>query len=84
MLRWSVELGEFDIQYSPRTAIKAQVLADFISELTPKDHAVEQENNGRTWTMHVDGSATAEAAEIGLILKGPTGETYERLLRLQF
>ncbi|CAL9025321.1 unnamed protein product, partial [Prunus brigantina] len=29
---WSVELGEFDITYRPRTAIQAQ--ADFISEFT--------------------------------------------------
>ncbi|KAK3016570.1 hypothetical protein RJ639_007070 [Escallonia herrerae] len=33
-----VELGEFDIQYIPRTAIKAQALADFIVECTsPED-----------------------------------------------
>lgn len=32
---WAVELANFDIQYEPWTAIKAQVLADFIAELTP-------------------------------------------------
>ncbi|KAK3001469.1 LOW QUALITY PROTEIN: hypothetical protein RJ639_022468 [Escallonia herrerae] len=32
LVNWSVELGEFDIQYKPRTAIKAQALADFIVE----------------------------------------------------
>ena len=37
LLKWAVELGEFDIQYQPRTAIKAQALADFIAELTPKE-----------------------------------------------
>lgn len=35
MLKWLVGLGEFDIQYAPRTAIKAQSIADFVSELTP-------------------------------------------------
>ena len=34
MLKWSVKLGEFDIQYVPRMAIKAQVVADFVLELT--------------------------------------------------
>ena len=34
LLKWSVELDEFDIQYVPRTAIKAQSVVDFISELT--------------------------------------------------
>nr|XP_009400985.1 PREDICTED: uncharacterized protein LOC103985099 [Musa acuminata subsp. malaccensis] len=83
MLRWSVELSEFDIQYSPRMASKAQVLADFISELTPEDHAIGQGNNESTWTLHVDGSATADMAGVGLILKSPSGETYKRSLRLQ-
>uniref|UniRef100_A0A804HNC6 Uncharacterized protein n=1 Tax=Musa acuminata subsp. malaccensis TaxID=214687 RepID=A0A804HNC6_MUSAM len=54
----TIKLSEFDIQYSPQNAIKAQVLADFITELTPED--------------------------FGLILKSPTGETYERSIRLQF
>ena len=66
------------------TAIKAQVQADFISELTPKDHAMEQENSKNTWTQYVDGSSTTGVARVGLILKGPLGETYERLLQLQF
>ncbi|KAK3001138.1 hypothetical protein RJ639_021971 [Escallonia herrerae] len=38
LVNWSVELGEFDIQYKPRTIIKAQALADFIVECTlPED-----------------------------------------------
>lgn len=34
LTKWSIELSEFDITYRPRPAIKAQVLADFISEFT--------------------------------------------------
>jgi hypothetical protein len=30
-------LSEFDIDYRPRTVIKAQALADFIAEFTTKD-----------------------------------------------
>ncbi|KAK3012582.1 hypothetical protein RJ639_009731 [Escallonia herrerae] len=38
LVNWSVELGEFDIQYKSLTAIKAQALADFIVECTsPED-----------------------------------------------
>lgn len=32
LLKWAVELSEYDIQYKPRTAIKAQVMADFVVE----------------------------------------------------
>ena len=33
LLKWVVELSGFDIEYRPRSAIKGQVLADFIVEL---------------------------------------------------
>nr|XP_027086382.1 uncharacterized protein LOC113708109 [Coffea arabica] len=32
MVRWAVELSEYDLSFQPRTAIKAQALADFIAE----------------------------------------------------
>uniref|UniRef100_A0A2N9G2A0 Reverse transcriptase domain-containing protein n=1 Tax=Fagus sylvatica TaxID=28930 RepID=A0A2N9G2A0_FAGSY len=37
LIQWSIELSEFDIDYRPRTAIKAQALADFIAKFTSKD-----------------------------------------------
>ena len=35
LIQWAMELSEFDIRYHPREAIKAQALADFITEFTP-------------------------------------------------
>uniref|UniRef100_A0A2N9ERC7 RNA-directed DNA polymerase n=1 Tax=Fagus sylvatica TaxID=28930 RepID=A0A2N9ERC7_FAGSY len=43
LVQWSVELSEFDIDYRPRTAIKAQALADFIAEFTSKDDEPTEE-----------------------------------------
>ena len=37
MVQWAIELSQFDIEYHPRTAIKAQALADFIVEFTLPD-----------------------------------------------
>ena len=37
MVLWAIELSEFDIQYYPRTAIKGQVVIDFIVEFTSDD-----------------------------------------------
>jgi hypothetical protein len=34
IVKWSVELGEFDLEFFPRQAIKSQILTDFISEWT--------------------------------------------------
>ena len=31
MLKWSLELSEFDIQYERKKALKAQALADFVA-----------------------------------------------------
>ena len=37
MVQWAIELSQFDIEYHPKTAIKAQALADFITEFTLPD-----------------------------------------------
>ena len=53
MTLWTIELSEFDIQYSPRTAIKGQVVADFIPEYTQLE-GKEAEVLGQ-WSIHTDG-----------------------------
>ena len=60
-----VELGEYDVIFRPATAIKSQVLADFVAEFSPTLLlALEQEVRlrGKTkeegeWILHVDGSS---------------------------
>ncbi|XP_075483729.1 uncharacterized protein LOC142523882 [Primulina tabacum] len=37
MIKWTVELGEYDIEYKPRVAIKAQALSDFLSEMVQSE-----------------------------------------------
>ena len=37
MVQWVIELSQFNIEYLPITAIKAQALADFIAEFTFPD-----------------------------------------------
>ena len=34
MTKWAIEFGEFEIKFMPRTAIKGQALADFVTEFT--------------------------------------------------
>jgi len=48
-----VELSEYDIEYKSRVAMKAQVLADFLTEL-PVLSTLEQPDN-QTWKLHVYG-----------------------------
>ena len=44
-----IELGQFDIEYRPRVAIKAQVLVDFIAEFTYS--CKEEESPMEIWTV---------------------------------
>ena len=37
MALWAIELSEYDVQYHPRTAVKGQIVADFIAEYTPSE-----------------------------------------------
>ncbi|KAK3037084.1 hypothetical protein RJ639_029926 [Escallonia herrerae] len=76
LVNWSVELGEFDIQYKPRTAIKAQALADFIVECTlledtPQLMIYEVPD---LWNHYVDGSLAVGSSGVGIILISPEGE----------
>jgi len=56
MVRWAVELSEFDIVYEPRGSIKGQIYADFVSELSPGGAQQEVELDSQ-WLLSVDGSS---------------------------
>uniref|UniRef100_A0A2N9HQ03 Uncharacterized protein n=1 Tax=Fagus sylvatica TaxID=28930 RepID=A0A2N9HQ03_FAGSY len=85
LIQWSIELSEFDIDYRPRTAIKAQALADFIVEFTSKDdEPTEDVEQTSKWTMNIDGSSTKDSGRIGVVLKSPEGDTIKQAVRLQY
>ncbi|KAK3004136.1 hypothetical protein RJ639_018990 [Escallonia herrerae] len=71
LVNWSIELGKFDIQYKPHTAIKAQALADFIVECTLPENTPQLviSEVPDPWNLYVDGSSAASSsgAEISLI-----------------
>lgn len=58
IIQWAVELSQFDIKYRPRTAIEAQILADFIVELTLP--IVEEEKKNEIWMINTNGSSTKD------------------------
>ena len=39
LMKWTIELSEFDIRYKTKTAIKGQDLADFVMEFTSVEPA---------------------------------------------
>ena len=56
MVQWAIELSQFDIEYLPRMAIKAQALADFIVEFTFLDED-NLTNKAERWTIQTDNSS---------------------------
>ena len=83
MVRWAVELSEFDIQYEPRGSIKGQVHAEFVAELSPGGDPQEAEL-GSQWMLSVDGSSNQQGSGAGIILEGPNGVLIEKALRFAF
>ena len=82
MVRWAVELSEFDIQYEPRGPIKGQVYADFVVELSSA--ATHHEGAGFRWVLSVDGSSNQQGSGVGVIFEGPDGLLIEQALQFAF
>ncbi|KAL0292641.1 UNVERIFIED_CONTAM: Ribonuclease HI [Sesamum radiatum] len=72
MIKWSYELNEFELEYRPRTAIKAQALADFLLEYDPGEGT--EGADPKEWIVYVDRSATTSQAGGGVVLREPEGE----------
>ncbi|KAK1602583.1 hypothetical protein QYE76_037577 [Lolium multiflorum] len=71
--KWGIELSAFDINYKARTAVKSQVLADFVADWTEAPD-MNLEPEPETWVMHFDGSKQHQGSGAGVTLKYPTGE----------
>jgi len=82
MVKWAVELSEFDIKYEPRGPIKGQVFADFVVELSSEN--VQDAEDDFRWVLSVDGSSNQLGSGAGVILEGPNNVLIEQSLRFAF
>ena len=76
-----MELSEFDIKYRPRTAIKGQVLAEFIVEWSD---ARKQEVDNEKWVLKTDWSSQAQCGGAGIILNSSEGPAIAQAIKLAF
>ncbi|GJT00190.1 reverse transcriptase domain-containing protein [Tanacetum coccineum] len=84
--KWSVLLGEHNISYRPRTAVKGQILADFLIE-KPETDAVLPQSEVKLqdpWILFTDGSSCVDGSGAGLILTNPEGMEFTYALRFEF
>ena len=85
LLKWSVELSQFDVSFHPRTAIKGQALTDFITECAGHTEDVKEDSHPiPKWELYVDGASNECGAGDGIILISPEGHRIHSALRFKF
>ncbi|XP_074344614.1 uncharacterized protein LOC141683736 [Apium graveolens] len=99
MLKWTVELGQFEVDYKPRTAIKGQALADFVLEFPPYQEVElgalvvipstvevgsESQNSAPWWSLFVDGASNGDGTGGGIELISPEAHKIRRATHLAF
>jgi len=78
MTTWAIVLSEFGLRYEGRGPMKAQFLADFLTELQP---VAEKKT---FWLLSVDGSSNRKGSDAGIILEGPGEVAVEQSIRFGF
>ncbi|XP_074351692.1 uncharacterized protein LOC141690829 [Apium graveolens] len=99
MLKWTVELSQFEVDYKPMTAIKGQALADFVLEFPPyqevepgalvvipstEEVGLESQNSAPWWSLFVDGASNGDGAGAGIELISPEAHKIRRATHLAF
>ncbi|KAL5749566.1 hypothetical protein ACOSP7_024169 [Xanthoceras sorbifolium] len=84
MIKWSVELSEFEISFQPRNAVKGQAISDFVSEFTVKDVASVTSGHVSNWKLFVDGSSNRHGSGAGIVIQAPDGTLTQLALRFGF
>ena len=90
LIKWVIELTDFNIRYKPRTVVKGQVLEDFIMEFTPSNTSAQPTKTTQLaldlpiWRLSVDGVANSQGSGAGLIMTSPDRIDMEYALRFGF
>ena len=75
-----MELSQFDVDYKPRTVIKAQALVNFVVEFTMAD----QDQESDYWTVYIDGPLALGMGGVGVVLLSPEKDILKYRVQLQF
>jgi hypothetical protein len=82
--KWEMELLEHVIDCEKRSAIKSQVLVDFIADWTEPSSYTESIVVDTPWQIYYDGAWGVSGAGAAAILKSPSGIKLKYVARLQF
>ncbi|XP_022855998.1 uncharacterized protein LOC111377175 [Olea europaea var. sylvestris] len=86
LLKWAVELSEFDLVFKTRAAIKGQALANFVAEFAnlPEVDEIMEPIEPPTWNLFIDGSAGDVGSGAGVVLISPEGHKLTSVVRFRF
>ena len=95
-----MELSEYSLEFRPRRAIKAQILADFLAECSFNDQQPYSpsyadtvmvlydptivQNEAHYWSIYVDGSFVGESGGAGVLLIRPDYQQLQYSFRFLF
>jgi len=82
--KWATQLAEHTIDFVSRSAIKSQVLADFIADWTPVVPSQEQPKIEAIWQLECDGAYQRDGAGASAVLTAPSGTQLKYAVRLDF
>jgi hypothetical protein len=78
-----MEIGQYDVEFIPRQAIKSQAPMNFIAEWTDSGLRGIDKLPDR-WVMYFDGSYTLKGAGVGIVLIAPEGDVIKYAIQLEF
>lgn len=85
LVKWVVELTQFDILYQPCTTVKGQALAEFNAELIfPLEEDMDGNMKHLKWTLYVNGASNEGGSRAGLMLISPENHRINSAFRFSF
>lgn len=76
---WSIKLFEYEVSFKVRKALKTQLFADFLVEMTPVPLEPDY-----TWVVLTYGSSNSQRSGANVILENNTSLVVEVFMRFEF
>jgi hypothetical protein len=82
--KWATELSEHTNDFGKRSAIKSQVLADFVVDWTSPSSIIADEELVPVWEIRCDGAWGRKGSGIAAIITSPAGIKLKYAARLDY
>ncbi|XP_035544671.1 uncharacterized protein LOC108998997 [Juglans regia] len=84
LVKWSIELSEYDISYIPKSVVKGQILTDFVAKFSNFREEIHKPPEKNLRQVYVDGSACRAGGGVDAHVVTSEGEELYHAVRLEF